>query len=55
MRYKNIFQLTSTCEDSFIGVKIVKTTFHLVLVDDFLNLVYQEICLQLVSHNDIKR
>jgi len=54
MRYKNLFQLTSTCEDSFIAVKIVETTFHLVLVGDFSNLVYQEICLQLVSHNDIK-
>ena len=35
MRYKNPFQLASTCEDSpSSGVKTVKIIFHLVLVDN---------------------
>ena len=55
MRYGHSFKLASTCEDFFIWCQNFEDNISIVIGGQSLNLVYQEICLQLVSQNDNKR
>ena len=54
MRYKHPFQLASTCEDSFNWCQNYEGNISIGIGRQSFNLVYQEICLQLVSQNDNK-